>query len=75
MAGVRRPGEPPAAVVLAVSAVLVVAVAGIDYATGTELRVFPLYFLPVLGIALRFGRLSSRCAPTSRRPRAGTARG
>jgi diguanylate cyclase (GGDEF)-like protein len=56
MAGVRRPGEPPAAVVLAVSAVLVVAVAGIDYATGTELRVFPLYFLPVLGIALRFGR-------------------
>ena len=56
MAGVRRPGEPPAAVVLAVSAVLVVAVAGVDYATGTELRVFPLYFLPVLGIALRFGR-------------------
>ena len=56
MTGVRRPGELPAAVVLAASAVLVVAVAGIDYATGTELRVFPLYFLPVLGVALRFGR-------------------
>ncbi|HYN02149.1 MAG TPA: diguanylate cyclase [Vicinamibacteria bacterium] len=52
----RRPGEPPAAVVLAVSAVLVVAVAGIDYATGTELRVFPLYFIPVLAVSLRLGR-------------------
>jgi len=42
--------------VLAGSAVLTVAVAWVDYATGVELRVFPLYFLPVLGIALRFGR-------------------
>jgi diguanylate cyclase (GGDEF)-like protein len=58
MAGVRRPGEPPAAVVLAVSAVLVVAVAGVDFATGTELRVFPLYFLPVLAVSLRLGRWS-----------------
>ena len=33
-----------------------VAVACVDYVTGVELRVFPLYFLPVLGIALRFGR-------------------
>jgi diguanylate cyclase (GGDEF)-like protein len=56
MAPVRRPGEPPAAAVLGASAVLVVVVAWIDYATGIELRVFPLYFLPVLGIALRFGR-------------------
>ena len=31
-------------------------VAFVDYATGTELRVFPLYFLPVLAVALRLGR-------------------
>jgi diguanylate cyclase (GGDEF)-like protein len=42
--------------VLAGSAVLVVAVAGVDYATGIELRVFPLYFLPVLAVSLRLGR-------------------
>ena len=56
MAPVRRRGEPPAAVVLAGSAVLVVAVACVDYATGTELRVFPLYFLPVFAVSLRLGR-------------------
>ena len=56
MAPVREGGEPPAAVVLAGSAVLVVAVAGVDYATGIELRVFPLYFLPVLAVSLRLGR-------------------
>ena len=56
MAPVRKGGEPPAAVVLAGSAVLVVAVAGVDYATGIELRVFPLYFLPVLAVSLRLGR-------------------
>ena len=56
MAPVREGGEPPVAVVLAGSAVLVVAVAGVDYATGIELRVFPLYFLPVLAVSLRLGR-------------------
>lgn len=28
----------------------------VDYATGTELRVFPLYFLPVLAMSLRLGQ-------------------
>jgi diguanylate cyclase (GGDEF)-like protein len=42
--------------VLAGSAVLVAAVACVDYATGVELRVFPLYFLPVLAVSLRLGR-------------------
>ena len=56
MATVRGPGEPPAAAVLAGSAVLVLAVAYVDYATGIELRVFPLYFLPVLVVSLRLGR-------------------
>ena len=56
MPSVRRPGEPPAAVVLAGSAVLVVAGACVDYATGVELRVFPLYFLPVVAVSLRLGR-------------------
>jgi diguanylate cyclase (GGDEF)-like protein len=56
MAPVTRPGEPSAAVVLAGSAALVVAVACVDYSTGIELRVFPLYFLPVLAVSLRLGR-------------------
>ena len=56
MPPVRRPGEPPAAFVLAGSAVLVAAVACVDYVTGVELRVFPLYFLPVLAVSLRLGR-------------------
>jgi diguanylate cyclase (GGDEF)-like protein len=47
--------EPAAAVVLGGSAVLVAIVGYVDYATGIELRVFPLYFLPVLAVALRFG--------------------
>ena len=29
------------------------AVASLDYVTGTELRVFPLYFLPILAVSLR----------------------
>jgi diguanylate cyclase (GGDEF)-like protein len=53
---VPKPGEPSARVVLAGSVVLVLVVAYVDYATGIELRVFPLYFLPVLAVALRFGR-------------------
>ena len=56
MAPVTRPGKPSAAVLLAGSAALVVAVAGVDYTTGIELRVFPLYFLPVLAVSLRLGR-------------------
>ncbi|HEX5375006.1 MAG TPA: diguanylate cyclase, partial [Solirubrobacterales bacterium] len=52
----RRPGPPPAAVVLGGSAILVIAVASVDYVTGIELRVFPLYFLPVLAVSLRLGR-------------------
>jgi diguanylate cyclase (GGDEF)-like protein len=40
----------------AAAVVLVLVVAGVDYATGTELRVFPLYFLPILAVSLRVGR-------------------
>jgi diguanylate cyclase (GGDEF)-like protein len=43
-------------VTLVGSGVLVLAVAFVDYATGTELGVFPLYFLPVLAVSLRLGR-------------------
>ncbi len=53
---VRKAGGPSVAVTLATSAVLVLAVALVDYATGTELRVFPLYFLPILAVSLRLGR-------------------
>ncbi len=38
------------------------AIGFVDYATGIELRVFPLYFLPVLGVAVRFGRAPSIAA-------------
>jgi diguanylate cyclase (GGDEF)-like protein len=47
---------PSVAFTVAVSAAVVLAVALVDYATGTELRVFPLYFLPVLAVSLRLGR-------------------
>jgi diguanylate cyclase (GGDEF)-like protein len=53
---VRKAGQPSVPVTLAASAVLVLAVALVDYATGTELRVFPLYFLPILAVSLRLGR-------------------
>ena len=56
MAGVRGHGEPPAAAVLAGSAVLVIAGACVDYATGVVVHVFPLYFLPVMVVSLRLGR-------------------
>ena len=52
---VKPPGEPPAPVVVAGAAVLVALVALVDYRTGVELRVFPLYFLPVLAVSLRLG--------------------
>jgi diguanylate cyclase (GGDEF)-like protein len=53
---VRKAGGPSTAVTLAASGVLVLVVALVDYATGTELRVFPLYFVPVLAVSLRLGR-------------------
>jgi len=55
-APVRRAWEPSAAVTLVGAALTVLAVAYVDYTTGTELRVFPLYFLPVLAVSLRLGR-------------------
>lgn len=56
MAPVRSRREPSIAVTLAAAAVLVFATGWIDYLTGVEFRVFPLYFVPVLGVALRLGR-------------------
>lgn len=56
MMAVRKAGRLSVAVTLAAAGVLVLAVAFVDYATGTELRVFPLYFLPVLAVSLRLGR-------------------
>ena len=56
MAPVRRAWEPSATVTLVGAALTVLAVAYVDYTTGTELRVFPLYFLPVLAVSLRLGR-------------------
>ena len=56
MAAVRRPWEPSAATTLVGAALTVLVVAYVDYATGTELRVFPLYFLPVLAVSLHLGR-------------------
>ena len=52
---VRERREPRAFFLLAGSAVLVAVVAYVDYVTGTELRVFPLYFLPILAVSLRLG--------------------
>jgi len=46
---------PKAAFVGGVALALVL-IGLVDYATGTELRVFPLYFLPVLAAALRLGQ-------------------
>jgi diguanylate cyclase (GGDEF)-like protein len=53
---VRRGWEPPAALTLVVAFLLVLLVAWIDFATGVEYRIFPLYFLPVTVASLRFGR-------------------
>ena len=47
----NRPTPPTVVVGVATLGVLVVA--WFDYATGVELRVFPLYFLPVLAVSLR----------------------
>jgi diguanylate cyclase (GGDEF)-like protein len=35
---------------------LLLLVGYVDYVTGTEIRVFPLYFLPVIAVSLRLGR-------------------
>lgn len=52
-----RPGSAwPAPVILATSVALVVAVGWIDYATGVEVRAFPLYFAPVSLVTWRLGR-------------------
>jgi diguanylate cyclase (GGDEF)-like protein len=52
---VRGSWQPSAAVTLALCALAVLAIAYLDSVTGIELRVFPLYFMPVLVVALRFG--------------------
>jgi diguanylate cyclase (GGDEF)-like protein len=49
-----RQGSARASVALAIAAV--VAIGYVDAATGLELRVFPLYFVPVLAVSLRLGR-------------------
>ena len=53
---VKDLGTPNGSLVLAGSAALVLVVAYVDFVTGIELRVFPLYFLPVLFVSQRFGR-------------------
>jgi len=52
---------------MAGSALLVAAVAYVDFVTGTELRVFPLYFLPVLAVSLRLGSGPGSPPPPSAR--------
>jgi diguanylate cyclase (GGDEF)-like protein len=56
MATVRRAWEPSATIMLVGAALVLLAVAYVDYATGTELRLFPLYFVPVFAVSLRLGR-------------------
>jgi diguanylate cyclase (GGDEF)-like protein len=56
MAAVRRAWEPSVAGTLALAALAVLVIAYVDSITGIELRVFPLYFLPVLVVSLRLGR-------------------
>ncbi len=52
----RRTQPAPTALAIAGAFVLLLAVGWVDYATGTELRAFPLYFLPLMLVTLRFGR-------------------
>ena len=56
MAAVRRAWEPSAAITLVGATLAVLLIAYVDSVTGIELRVFPLYFLPVLVVSLRLGR-------------------
>ena len=55
-----RPANPAVAVALA--GLMTALVGVLDYATGVELSVFPLYFVPVALIAWRFGRGASFAA-------------
>ena len=55
-AAVRGSWQPSAAATLSLAAIAVLLIAWVDYVTGVELRVFPLYFLPVLAVSLRLGR-------------------
>jgi diguanylate cyclase (GGDEF)-like protein len=48
--------QASAPVTAALAAVAVLAIAYVDAVTGVELRVFPLYFVPVLAASLRLGR-------------------
>jgi diguanylate cyclase (GGDEF)-like protein len=61
--------QPSRTLVLAGNLLLLAAVGWIDYATGWELRVFPLYFLPLTFVSLSFRRpaalgFSLLCAAT-----------
>jgi len=53
---VKGLGPASVPVTAALAAVAVLAIAYIDAVTGVELRVFPLYFVPVLAVSLRLGR-------------------
>jgi diguanylate cyclase (GGDEF)-like protein len=53
---VRRPGDSPTALIVAEAALLVLAVAVVDYLTGVEYRTFPLYFIPVTLASIRLGK-------------------
>jgi diguanylate cyclase (GGDEF)-like protein len=49
----------PRAAVLAVALAAIAVVGGFDYVTGTEVRVIPLYFLPVALVAWRLSRTTT----------------
>jgi diguanylate cyclase (GGDEF)-like protein len=53
---VRSLGPASAPVTAALAIVTVLAIGYVDAVTGLELRVFPLYFVPVLAVSLRLGR-------------------
>ena len=52
----RGSWQPSAAATLSLAGAAVILIAYVDFVTGVELRVFPLYFLPVLAVSLRLGR-------------------
>ena len=52
----RERKEPSIAVTIVGSALSMLVIGGVDYATGIDLRVFPLYFVPVLAVSLRLGQ-------------------
>ena len=67
----RDARQPSDILVLACSLLLLAAVGWVDYVTGVELRVFPLYFLPLTFVSLRFRRPAA-LAFTLRAPRPGS---